>query len=145
MSHREKLEQVLELLINEETDAASELLHTVIVEKARTMYEDLVDEDFGGDEKEDFAAEIEADKGEIESDEIFDTTIEKDAKKANQKIKDLKPFVFSVGNKMLPSGFDSDIEGKEINKQYTLDLTPEEAFGKRQKELVKMTTSYIHL
>ena len=72
MSHREKLEQVLELLINEETDAASELLHTVIVEKARTMYEDLVDEDFGGDEKEDFAAEIEADKDEIESDEIFD-------------------------------------------------------------------------
>jgi len=72
MSHREKLEQVLELLINEETDAASELLHTVIVEKARTMYEDLVDEDFGGDEKEDFAADIEADKDEIESDEIFD-------------------------------------------------------------------------
>jgi len=72
MSHREKLEQVLELLINEETDAASDLLHTVIVEKARTMYEDLVDEDFGGDEKEDFAAEIEADKDEIESDEIFD-------------------------------------------------------------------------
>lgn len=72
MSHREKLEQVLELLINEETDAASELLHTVIVEKARTMYEDLVDEDFGGDEKEDFADEISADKDEIESDEIFD-------------------------------------------------------------------------
>ena len=72
MSHREKLEQVLELLINEETDAASELLHTVIVEKARTMYEDLVDEDFGGDEKEDFAGEIEADKEEIESDEIYD-------------------------------------------------------------------------
>ncbi len=72
MSHREKLEQVLELLINEETDAASELLHTVIVEKARTMYEDLVDEDFGGDEKEDFAASIEAGEEEIESDEIFD-------------------------------------------------------------------------
>lgn len=72
MSHREKLEQVLELLINEETDAASELLHTVIVEKARTMYEDLVDEDFGGDEKEDFADEISADKEEIETDEIFD-------------------------------------------------------------------------
>jgi len=72
MSHRQKLEQVLELLINEEHEAASELLHSVIVEKARTMYEDLVDEDFGGDEKEDFADEIEADKDEIESDEIYD-------------------------------------------------------------------------
>lgn len=72
MSHREKLEQVLELLINEEHEAASELLHSVIVEKARGMYEELVDEDFGGDEKEDFADEIESDKEEIESDEIFD-------------------------------------------------------------------------
>jgi len=72
MSHRQKLEQVLDLLINEEHDAASELLHSVIVEKARQMYEELVDEDFGGDEKEDFAGEIEADKEEIESDEIFD-------------------------------------------------------------------------
>ncbi len=72
MSHRQKLEQVLDLLINEEHDAASELLHSVIVEKARQMYEDLVDEDFGGDEKEDFAGEIEADKSEIESDETFE-------------------------------------------------------------------------
>jgi hypothetical protein len=63
---------VLELLINEEQDAAAELLHSVIVEKARGMYEELVDEDFGGDEKEDFADEIESDKEEIESDEIFD-------------------------------------------------------------------------
>jgi hypothetical protein len=72
MSHRQKLEQVLDLLINEEHDAASELLHSVIVEKARQMYEELVDEDFGGDEKEDFADEIESDKEEIEADEIFD-------------------------------------------------------------------------
>lgn len=72
MVHRKKLEQVLDLLINEETDAASKLLHSVIVEKARTLYEDLVDEDFGGDEKEDFANEIEADKEEIDSDEMYD-------------------------------------------------------------------------
>ena len=78
MSHREKLEQVLELLINEEQDAAAELLHSVIVEKARGMYEELVDEDFGGDEKEDFADEIESDKDEIESDEIFDDEEEGD-------------------------------------------------------------------
>jgi hypothetical protein len=66
MSHRQKLEQILDLLINEEHEAASEILHSVIVEKARTMYEELVDEDFGGDEKEDFADEIEADKDEVE-------------------------------------------------------------------------------
>lgn len=66
MSHRQKLEKVLDLLINEEHEAASELLHSVIVEKARTMYEDLIEEDFGGDEKADFADDIEADKDEVE-------------------------------------------------------------------------------
>lgn len=73
MSHQKKIEQVLELLINEEHEAASELLHSVIVEKARNLYEDLVDEDeFGGDAKEDFADEIEADDDEIEGDEDGD-------------------------------------------------------------------------
>jgi len=63
MSHQKKIEQVLELLINEEHEAASELLHSVIVEKARDLYEEIVDEDeFGGDETEDFADEIEADE-----------------------------------------------------------------------------------
>lgn len=87
--------------------------------------------------KNDFV-EIEFTGKMTDSGKVFDTTIKADAEKANLKIKDLKPFIFSVGNKMLPSGFDADIEGKEINKQYTLDLTPEKAFGKRQKELVKM-------
>jgi len=66
MSHSQKLEQVLDLLLNEEHEAASNLLHSVMVEKARSAYEELVEEDFGGDEKEDFADEIEADKEEVE-------------------------------------------------------------------------------
>jgi hypothetical protein len=40
-----KLEQVLECLINEESDRASELLHDVIVEKARGLYQELVNEE----------------------------------------------------------------------------------------------------
>jgi len=69
---------------------------------------------------------------------VFDTTIEEDAKKADLKIKNLKPFTLSVGHKMLPNGFDADIEGKEIGKKYTVELTPEKAFGKRDPKAVKM-------
>lgn len=72
MSHQAKLEQILDLLINEETEKANELAHQVLVEKAREIYESLVEEDFGGDMKSDFADEIEADKDEIEADEVFD-------------------------------------------------------------------------
>jgi len=45
MTTRDKLEKVLEYIINEETDKASDLLHDVFVEKARGIYENLVAED----------------------------------------------------------------------------------------------------
>jgi FKBP-type peptidyl-prolyl cis-trans isomerase 2 len=73
-----------------------------------------------------------------DTEQIFDTTIKEDAEKANLKIKDIRPFTMSVGNKMLPGGFDQDLEGKEIGQKYTLELTPKQAFGKRDQKLVKM-------
>ena len=45
MSTREKLEKVLEFIINEENDKASDLLHDVFVEKARGIYEEIATED----------------------------------------------------------------------------------------------------
>lgn len=92
MSHRKKLEQALELLLQEDSDRASELLHQVIVEKARGIYESLVEEEdlekvsdeeveekeeeldeaVGGEESADFTAEISSDVDEIDSDELND-------------------------------------------------------------------------
>ncbi len=45
MTTRDKLEKVLEYIINEETDKASDLLHDVFVEKTRGTYENLIAED----------------------------------------------------------------------------------------------------
>ena len=72
------------------------------------------------------------------TDEVFDTNIKADAEKANLNIKDIKPFILAVGHKMLPKGFDDDIEGKELEKEYALDLKPEDAFGKRNPQMVRM-------
>jgi len=72
------------------------------------------------------------------TDEIFDTNIKKDAGKANLNIKDIKPFVLAVGHKMLPVGFDNDLIGKEVGKKYTLNLKPEEAFGNRNPQMIRM-------
>jgi hypothetical protein len=81
MSTRDKLEQVLEMLVNEENDKASELLHDVFVEKAKNIYAELVEadesveedvtEDFGGDPEQDLADDISADGEEIEAEEMF--------------------------------------------------------------------------
>jgi len=75
------------------------------------------------------------------TDEIFDTNIEADAKKAGMDLKSIKPFVLSVGHKMLPTGFDNNLIGKEVKKDYTVDIKPEDAFGKRNPQMVRMIPS----
>ena len=80
-----------------------------------------------------------------DSQEIFDSNILEDIKKAELDIKEVKPFILSVGQKMLPDGFDKDLVEKEANKEYTLELKPEEAFGKRDKELIKMVPTKLFL
>lgn len=81
MSTKEKLEQVLEMLVNEENDKAGELLHDVFVEKAKNIYAELVEsdesveedvtEEVGGDPEQDLADDISADQEEIEAEEMF--------------------------------------------------------------------------
>jgi len=81
MSQQQKLEKVLDLLLSEDSDQAAELLHQIIVEKARTIYESIVDEEVteaaesdevGGEPSEDFTDEIASDEAEVESDEEND-------------------------------------------------------------------------
>jgi FKBP-type peptidyl-prolyl cis-trans isomerase 2 len=69
--------------------------------------------------------------------QIFDTTNIKDSEKMGLKIKDLKPLCISVGNQMLVEGFDEDINGKEIGKEYIIEIKPEKAFGKRSHSMIK--------
>lgn len=87
--------------------------------------------------KNDFV-EIEFTGNITDTDEIFDTNIKPDAEKAGLDIKNIKPFILSIGNHMLPKGFDEDLEGKERGKSYTLNLKPEDAFGKRDPKMVRM-------
>jgi FKBP-type peptidyl-prolyl cis-trans isomerase 2 len=72
------------------------------------------------------------------SNEVFDTNIPEEAKKINLNIKEIKPFVLSVGSGMVIKGLDEALEGKQVGEKYILEFTPENAFGKREKSLVKM-------
>jgi len=74
----------------------------------------------------------------VDTGEVFDTNIPSDAKKAGLDVKDPKPFKLSIGHKMLPEGFDKDLEDKEIGKEYHLALNPENAFGRRNPQMVRM-------
>jgi hypothetical protein len=61
-----KYEQLIEHIINDETDKARELFHTIVVEKSRDIYENLIDEQdldhVGGNQVEDLVDEITIDE-----------------------------------------------------------------------------------
>jgi FKBP-type peptidyl-prolyl cis-trans isomerase 2 len=74
----------------------------------------------------------------VKGGDIFDTNIKKDAEKLDIDQKKIKPLVLSIGNKMIVEGLDTDLEGKEEGKKYSLEINPEKAFGKRNPQLVRM-------
>jgi FKBP-type peptidyl-prolyl cis-trans isomerase 2 len=48
-----------------------------------------------------------------------------------------KPFIFSLSNGMFLEGVDEFLQGKEPGKEYTIELTPENAFGKRDPKKIE--------
>jgi len=75
--------------------------------------------------------------GKVKNGDIFDSNIEADLKKANLNIKP-KPFVFCVGEKMFLESINNFLIGKEIDKDYKIELEPEKAFGKRNPQIIKI-------
>jgi FKBP-type peptidyl-prolyl cis-trans isomerase 2 len=74
-----------------------------------------------------------------DSKEVFDTTNKKEAEKIGMKnIENVKPLIFSIGNSMAVKGLDADLSGKEVGKEYSVELKAEDAFGKRNPSMVKM-------
>lgn len=66
----------------------------------------------------------------------FDSNIEEDLKKLNEKAEAEKTVIF-IGEGMVVSGLDKALEGKELNKEYEIDVPYKEGFGERRRDLVK--------
>ena len=65
-----KYEQLIEFIINDESDKARELFHTIVVEKSRDIYESLIDEtDLETTEVQEIADEIAIDEQGISEEE----------------------------------------------------------------------------
>ncbi len=69
--------------------------------------------------------------------EVFDSNIKEDLNKINPEAEPKKTVVV-IGEKMIVPGLDKSFEGKDIGKAYDLEVSPEEGFGPRRKELVKI-------
>ena len=73
--------------------------------------------------------------------DVFDTTLEAEAKKLNIHNKDVKykPLVIKVGEGHLVKGLDDYIVGKTAGN-YKVELAPEQAFGKKNAKLLRLVS-----
>ena len=80
-----------------------------------------------------------------ESNQIFDLTKEEIAKKENIHNPKSKygPKIICLGEKQIIPALDKFLEDKELNKDYTMELKPEEAFGKKDAKLIKIVSTEI--
>jgi len=69
MTDRSKFEQMLEHLVNEESDKAKELFHQLVVEKSREIYENILADDFTTEEEVDEDEAVEEAKDKDKDDE----------------------------------------------------------------------------
>jgi len=96
---------------------------------AAIKHHDFVEVEYTGTIKEDNA--------------IFDTTDEKVAKEhgSYDKKADYSPVIVCIGEHNVLKSLDEKMIGKEAGKEYTFDLDPEEAFGRKDAKLIQMIPS----
>ena len=77
--------------------------------------------------------------GKLKEGIMFDTTIESVARENNiydPKMK-LKPARICVGEEQILPGIEKSLIGKKVGDKYTIELKPEEAFGKKDIKKIK--------
>jgi len=106
MTDRSKFEQMLEHLVNEDTELAKELFHQIVVEKSREIYEDILAEDFNEAKDED-EEEMDEAKDEEDDDESVEEATDDDEEMDEN-------FAFDEG--------DDDMDSKAVGGDPTDDM-----------------------
>ncbi|MFA5992194.1 MAG: peptidylprolyl isomerase [Candidatus Pacearchaeota archaeon] len=76
--------------------------------------------------------------GSVKGGDIFDTNIKEDAKKINLNLEGDKPLIICIGQGMVLPGFDKALENKDTSKKYSIELQPKEAFGQRDRKIIRL-------
>ncbi len=78
--------------------------------------------------------------GSLPDGKVFDTTIKEVAQKNNLYSEKMKygPATICIGENQILPGLDEQLINKEIGKEYTIHLTAEQAFGKRDVKKIKI-------
>lgn len=105
-----KFEQLLDLIVNEESEKAQELFHAIVVEKSREIYENLIAEEAEEDQEESVEeAEEEQDESVEEAEEEQDESVEE-----NMDLEDSYSMEADDEDPMSASGDATDEFGSDI-------------------------------
>jgi len=80
-----------------------------------------------------------------ESGIVFDTTKEDVAKQNglyNPKVT-YRSIIVCVGEKQVIPGLDKELEGKEASKTYSVEISPEDGFGKKNAKLLRIIPAHV--
>ncbi len=81
-----------------------------------------------------------------DNNQIFDLTDEKVAKENNFNPKLIfKPVVVCVGNGDVVKGLDDALVGKEVGKNYTIEVSADLGFGKKNSKLIRLVPAKLFL
>jgi len=109
----DKFNELIELIISEETDQAKALFHDIVVDKSRSIYESLIDEDEVVDEDDEVA---ETDEAELEESD-FDEELGGDA--AEEFIDDIS--ADEEGLALEDEGEEEEMEDRVVDLEDALD------------------------
>ena len=78
-----------------------------------------------------------------ETNQIFDTTSKEIAQKEKIYNPNIKygPTIICIGQSQIIPGLDEQLENKELNKEYDIEIPPEKAFGKKNPKLLRILSS----
>lgn len=81
----------------------------------------------------------------IDKDFVFDTTDEAVAKESGLHDPNAKYgyVVVCVGEQQVLKGLDAALEGKEVGKEYSVKISPEDGFGRKKANLLKLVPAKI--
>jgi len=126
MSNRDRYKKIIESLVNGDEASASDLLHEAFVEKAREIWNDIVEADeivedgvaeeeieeaIGNEEADDFLDDIETDEEEIEAEEAF-------GEAEDDQMDDLEAAEELGGDEEMAPDFDMDGETDEHEEEH---------------------------
>jgi len=77
-----------------------------------------------------------------DTNEVFDTTIEEEAKKAGIYSSGHRygPVVVAVGERWVVEGLDESLVGKEEGQEYEVEVPPERGYGERDPKKIRIVT-----